>query len=82
MARVTFSHVPSLTETGRQLNTLVDGLNILAAQVELGAYDVQYRAPLRPRAGMVIYADGVTWDPGSGEGLYVFKRDNAWHFLG
>lgn len=82
MARVTFSHVPSLTESGRQINAIVDGLNVLAAQVERGAYDVQYREPLRPRAGVVAYADGVTWNPGSGEGLYVYKSDNAWHLLG
>lgn len=26
--------------------------------------------PDKPRDGMVRYADGTNWDPGSGEGLY------------
>ena len=28
--------------------------------------------PVRPRVGDVIYADGADFDPGSGEGLYVY----------
>ena len=31
-----------------------------------------HAAPLRPRVGDVVYADGSDWDPGSGEGLYVY----------
>jgi hypothetical protein len=33
--------------------------------------------PPRPRQGMVVYADGVNWDPGAGEGQYVFDG-TAW----
>lgn len=29
-------------------------------------------APERETRGMVRYADGVGWDPGSGEGLYIY----------
>lgn len=39
--------------------------------------------PARMRARMVVYADGTSWDPGSGEGLY--RRNNAnsaWVFIG
>jgi hypothetical protein len=28
--------------------------------------------PKRPRVGMLVYADGTDWDPGSGEGVYVY----------
>lgn len=31
--------------------------------------------------GRVAYADGVTWNPGSGEGLYVYKS-TGWKFIG
>lgn len=32
--------------------------------------------PLRPRNGMIVFADGTDWDPGSGRGLYVY--DGGW----
>ena len=38
-------------------------------------------APSKPRAGMVVYADGVNWNPGSGEGLYEYTIAGAWNFL-
>jgi hypothetical protein len=31
-----------------------------------------FRAPVRPREGMIIYADGTNYNPGSGEGPYVY----------
>jgi hypothetical protein len=31
-------------------------------------------APKRPRAGMVVVADGVHWNPGAGAGLYLFQN--------
>jgi len=37
------------------------------------------RAPASPRVGMVAYADGTNWNPGGGEGLYLWKSDAAWH---
>lgn len=38
-------------------------------------------APTRPRTGLVVFADGSDWNPGSGAGVYVY-RGAAWHFLG
>lgn len=32
-----------------------------------------YVAPAKPRIGLVVYADGTSWNPGAGEGLYVFE---------
>lgn len=34
----------------------------------------------KPRVGTVLYADGTDWDPGSGEGLYVYKS-GGWTFI-
>jgi hypothetical protein len=28
--------------------------------------------PPKPLTGTLVYADGTDWDPGGGEGLYVF----------
>ncbi len=38
--------------------------------------------PEKPRAGMLVYADGSNWDPGSGEGLYRYSSGLAWVFIG
>lgn len=35
-------------------------------------------APAKPRAGLVVYADGVKWNPGSGEGVYAFSIAGTW----
>lgn len=40
-----------------------------------------YTAPLRPREGMIVYADGTSWNPGSGKGPYFYGSDAAWHLL-
>ena len=38
-------------------------------------------APERYSIGFVAYADGTNWNPGSGEGLYVYKS-TGWTLLG
>lgn len=42
----------------------------------------QYVAPTKPRAGMLVYADGTSWNPGSGEGVYRFSLAAAWVYIG
>jgi hypothetical protein len=39
------------------------------------------REPDKPRDGLVVHADGVNWDPGSGEGPYVWYN-STWNFIG
>ena len=44
--------------------------------------EVQYLVPLaaeptRLQDGMVVYADGTNWNPGSGAGLYA-RESGAW----
>ncbi len=43
--------------------------------------DMRYGAPAKPRDGMVVLADGVNFNPGSGGGYYGY-RAGAWRFLG
>lgn len=43
--------------------------------------DTQYAAPDKPREGMRVLADGTSWNPGSGAGMYRYGG-GAWHFLG
>lgn len=40
----------------------------------------QYKEPARPREGMIVYADGVEWNPGNGSGLYQY-RGSVWVLL-
>lgn len=43
--------------------------------------DTLYAAPKKYREGMICKADGTTWNPGSGAGVYCF-RAGSWRFLG
>lgn len=43
--------------------------------VELRA---SHAAPKKPRVGMLVYADGTDWNPGGGEGVYVFGSGLTW----
>jgi hypothetical protein len=44
---------------------------------------VRHASPTKVMAGMLVYADGTDWNPGSGEGVYRRNAANAaWVFLG
>ena len=46
-----------------------------------GFLPVAYVVPTKLRKGMVRYADGTSWNPGSGEGAYRYNG-TAWVLLG
>lgn len=46
---------------------------VAEAFVSIHQFPVLHAAPTKPRVGLVVYADGSDWNPGSGEGLYVYK---------
>jgi hypothetical protein len=37
----------------------------------------RYAAPTKPREAMLVFADGTSWNPGSGRGVYVYSS-GAW----
>jgi len=43
-----------------------------------GHIDMVYASPLRPKKGDIRYADGTTWNPGSGEGIYYYNAAGSW----
>lgn len=48
--------------------------NLALALQESNQYlllETQYAPPKKTREGMVIKADGTTWNPGAGAGVYV-----------
>ena len=55
------------TELARQLN---DGAQVFIEQKS-------YSAPAKPRAGMLVNADGTSWHPGGGAGMYQYLG-GAW----
>jgi hypothetical protein len=71
---------------------LSDELNRIAALLQIMATTMQESSarmfaqdssePASPVTPMLAYADGVTWDPGSGEGYYYFNSNNEWTPLG
>lgn len=50
----------------------------LSLQIQdLVQFNILYAAPIGPTAGMLVFADGTTWNPGSGRGLYEY-RTSSW----
>lgn len=72
-----YSTNPELREAEARIERALN-----AAQPEFTLF-VRYSAPDKTWAGMLIYADGTTWNPGAGEGVYVRDKANAaWRHLG
>lgn len=72
----------SLGALANSLRVELDRLALQASQPgDYLALNTLYAAPKRIFEGMVVLADGTTWNPGSGAGVYVY-RGSAWHFLG
>lgn len=62
---------------GRELQKLGALVNMLAD----GQIERSYAPPDKFKDGMIRYADGTSWDPGSGQGIYYFDG-TTWQFLG
>lgn len=57
----------------------LDKVSSAIASLE-GFYKVNHEPPIRYFVGLVQYADGTDWNPGSGEGLYIYKS-TGWTFI-
>jgi hypothetical protein len=52
------------------------------ALIEQGQFlDLHTAAPVKPRERQIVFADGTSWNPGSGKGVYCYYN-SSWHFLG
>jgi hypothetical protein len=79
---------PTAPPSGDDLTELVtwvlrefETLSIVLNNAAAGEADICYAPPDKPRTGMIRYADGAQWNPGSGAGFYGF-RNGTWGFLG
>ncbi len=75
---------PVPTDPKELQNYLQDEFIKIQAAIErmaAGHLDKVYAAPTKPRDGDFRYADGTTWNPGSGIGFYRYNG-STWVFLG
>jgi hypothetical protein len=80
------SYIPSNTSadtaTGlrswlvRELNRIANGFTVASQTTTL---QVLTAAPSKPVIGAFVFADGTSWNPGSGRGLYYY--DAGWQFI-
>lgn len=73
--------ITSLEQLTRYVRDMEQRVSAVVQLLAQGHLDVVYTAPQKPRDGDIWYADGTSWNPGSGRGAYIFKV-NAWAFLG
>ena len=72
----------------RKIEDVVAYYNNILLEYHLAIQDLQQSlfvplnvAPPKPREGMIRFADGTNWNPGSGEGIYAFYG-SSWKKLG
>ncbi len=76
------SPVPSNPEDiPAYLQSELDKISAVITNIAEGHFDVSNVEPTKKRAGDVRYADGSDWNPGSGEGLYLYLSTGAWSKL-
>ena len=74
-------YFPKRTPSEYSQGYIQDELGYISTAIEqqaLGFLDVTNVAPEKPRHGMIRYADGSNWNPGSGEGIYFFNSGGTW----
>lgn len=77
-----YSPMPPKVETDRyayyELQDLARAISEPQPELQL---QVLYAAPKRPRDGMIVVADGTSWNPGSGAGAYRYQG-GSWSIMG
>lgn len=74
------SNLPANTDPAvvQEFRRLQEALAGYVDYIQLRVLNV---SPAKPRAGMIIEADGVNFNPGAGAGCYIY-RSGAWVKLG
>ena len=80
--RYTKAPVPSSSEElSSYLQSELSKISEVISNIADGHIEVSNVAIAKPRAGDVRYADGTNWNPGSGEGVYIYLSTGAWSKL-
>ena len=61
----------------QELNRIANGFTIAGQTTNL---PVLTEEPAKRVTGQLVFADGTSWNPGSGRGLYYYDT-NAWTFI-
>lgn len=82
----TYQPTPTPSDAGGFRLWVADQLRAIAAALyepELGAvtFSVKTAAPARIREGLTVLADGASWNPGAGKGVYTY-HSGGWQKLG
>lgn len=75
---------PAPTDNNQLGFYIEDELRKISATIQLlaqGHIDKTTVAPNKPREGDIRLADGSSWNPGSGAGIYCYYG-SSWHYLG
>ena len=72
-----FNEEDLLRYVNDEFSNVADAIQRLAD----GHLDQVHVEPLKPRLGDIRFADGTNWDPGCGEGVYVFNSLNEWELM-
>lgn len=51
--------------------------NVLELLAQGFFFEVATAEPEKPRTGMLQFADGTNWDPGSGRGIYYYDAEQT-----
>jgi hypothetical protein len=75
---------PNYPDLYKILSAVKENIELINGDRAAGIDCVQLRIssapPTNVRDGMVAYADGGNWNPGSGRGLYI-HTNGAWKFI-
>ena len=63
------------------LRTELQKISAAVMALSLGHLDKTTVAPVKPREGNVRFADGTSWNPGAGKGVYYYNG-TTWTLLG
>ena len=78
-----FQTFASLEEAAVLVQQEFESVEEQAELIDIPVFQILHAAPEKVIEGMLVYADGVDWNPGSGEGLYRRnKLNSAWVFVG
>lgn len=73
----------SIDELREYVNRELQRVSILVNMLADGQIERSYAPPEKLNDGMIRYADGATWNPGSGRGIYFYDATSmAWKLLG
>lgn len=77
------SYIPNIEALSAYVQRELARVSIAMQLLADGQIEESTVAPAKPRHGMIRLADGTSWNPGSGRGIYWYDKNTAtWKLLG